>query len=75
MLKDAQGEIILEYKLQRREILAGMSILLVEQNARLVFKLSQMAYILEVGKIILEGSSENLVNNELVKKTYMGTKV
>jgi branched-chain amino acid transport system ATP-binding protein len=54
---------------------AGMSILLVEQNARLAFKLSQKAYILEVGKIILEGKSQDLVNNELVKQAYMGSKV
>ena len=50
----------------------GISILLVEQNCRLALKLSNRAYILELGKIALHGSSGELVDNELVKKYYLG---
>ncbi len=50
----------------------GISILLVEQNCRLAFKLAKRAYILELGKISLEGESEKLANDERVKKCYLG---
>ena len=52
----------------------GISIILVEQNARMAFKLAKRAYILEVGSIVLEGSTEELANSELVKKAYLGGK-
>jgi branched-chain amino acid transport system ATP-binding protein len=50
----------------------GVSIILVEQNTRLAFKLAQRGYILEVGSVVLEGSTEELANSELVKKAYLG---
>jgi len=50
----------------------GVSILLVEQNARLALKLASRAYILEVGSIVLEGNTEELADNEGVKKAYLG---
>lgn len=50
----------------------GVSIILVEQNTRLAFKLARRGYILEVGSIVLEGSTEELANSELVKKAYLG---
>ena len=50
----------------------GITILLVEQNAKLALGLSQRAYIMENGKIVLEGSSEELINNEDVKEFYLG---
>jgi branched-chain amino acid transport system ATP-binding protein len=50
----------------------GISILLVEQNCRLALKLSSRAYILELGKIALQGPSCELVDNELVKRCYLG---
>ena len=50
----------------------GISILLVEQNCRMALNLSKRAYILEVGSIALEGESSDLVDNELVKKSYLG---
>jgi branched-chain amino acid transport system ATP-binding protein len=50
----------------------GISILLVEQNSRLALKLSKRAYILELGKIAMEGNSTDLMNNEKVKKYYLG---
>ncbi len=50
----------------------GITILLVEQNARLALKVSSRAYIMENGKIVLEGSSQELSKNEDVKEFYLG---
>jgi branched-chain amino acid transport system ATP-binding protein len=50
----------------------GMSIILIEQNARMAFKLAQRAYILEVGNIILQGDARDLANDERVMKAYLG---
>jgi branched-chain amino acid transport system ATP-binding protein len=50
----------------------GMSILLVEQNARMALKLASRAYILEVGNIVLEGDAEALLEDESVKEAYLG---
>ena len=50
----------------------GITILLVEQNARLALKVSSRAYIMENGKIVLEGTSQELSNNEDVKEFYLG---
>lgn len=50
----------------------GTTILLVEQNANLALKYSNRGYILKNGYIDLEGNSEELFNNEDVKKAYLG---
>lgn len=50
----------------------GSTILLVEQNANLALKISHRAYILETGKISLEGPSEELLYDERVRKIYLG---
>jgi len=50
----------------------GTTILLVEQNARLALKFASRGYVLETGKIVLEGPSEDLLNNPDVKKAYLG---
>ena len=50
----------------------GITILLVEQNAKLALGLSKRAYIMENGKIVLEGNSNDLINNEDVKEFYLG---
>jgi branched-chain amino acid transport system ATP-binding protein len=52
----------------------GISILLVEQNARMALRLAKRAYVLELGTIVLEGDVAELINNELVKKAYLGGK-
>lgn len=52
----------------------GISILLVEQNARMALKLAKRAYILQVGSIVLQGRAEKLLNNEEVKQAYLGGK-
>jgi len=51
---------------------SGVSIILVEQNARLALKLSNKAYVLEVGSITLGGDARELANDERVKKAYLG---
>lgn len=50
----------------------GMTILLVEQNANMALKISHYGYALETGRIVLYDASENLLNNEMVKKAYLG---
>jgi branched-chain amino acid transport system ATP-binding protein len=50
----------------------GVSIILVEQNARMALRLSQRAYVLEVGQVVFEGDAKELANDEHVKKAYLG---
>ena len=50
----------------------GTSILLVEQNARLVLKISHRGYVLETGNLVLEGECSKLIDDERVKKAYLG---
>jgi branched-chain amino acid transport system ATP-binding protein len=50
----------------------GRTILLVEQNANLALKLADRTYLLELGKVVLEGKSVDLLNNPIVKKAYLG---
>jgi branched-chain amino acid transport system ATP-binding protein len=50
----------------------GTSILLVEQNARLALKFAQRGYVIENGKIVLEGASQALLRDPEVKKAYLG---
>jgi branched-chain amino acid transport system ATP-binding protein len=51
---------------------SGVTIVLVEQNARMALKLANRAYVLEVGSITLEGNSNDLLQDEHVKKAYLG---
>jgi branched-chain amino acid transport system ATP-binding protein len=50
----------------------GTTILLVEQNAKAALKLADRGYVLETGKVILEGSSDELFENAEVKRAYLG---
>ena len=50
----------------------GVSIILVEQNAQMALNLANRAYVLELGRIALEGDSKELVDNEDIKKLYLG---
>ncbi len=50
----------------------GVTVLLVEQNARAALKLSHRGYVLENGRIALEGRGEELLNNERVREAYLG---
>ena len=51
---------------------AGMSILLVEQNAVEALNLATRGYVLEEGRIVMEGSSSSLLNDERLRKAYLG---
>jgi branched-chain amino acid transport system ATP-binding protein len=51
---------------------AGKTILLVEQNANLGLKLADRTYVLELGKVVLEGKSADIMNNPIVKRAYLG---
>ena len=50
----------------------GTTILLVEQNAKKALSISDRAYVLETGKIVLSGDAKELMNNEQIKKAYLG---
>ena len=50
----------------------GLTIFLVEQNVRLALKIAQHGYVLESGKIVLDGSGDALLNNPKVLAAYMG---
>jgi branched-chain amino acid transport system ATP-binding protein len=50
----------------------GMSVLVVEQNANLALAHAARAYVLEVGNVVVEGTSEELRANESVRKSYLG---
>jgi branched-chain amino acid transport system ATP-binding protein len=50
----------------------GMAILLVEQNARIALNTADYAYILENGRVVLDGSAEQLKENEDIKEFYLG---
>ena len=50
----------------------GVTILLVEQNATRSLAISDRAYVLELGSIVLEGSGEELLESDMVKKAYLG---
>jgi branched-chain amino acid transport system ATP-binding protein len=50
----------------------GLTCLLVEQNVALSLKLAQRAYVLENGRIVLEGSGEELLGDARVRRAYLG---
>ena len=51
---------------------SGTTVLLVEQNAKKALEIADRAYVLETGKIVLSGGAKELMNNESVKKAYLG---
>ena len=51
---------------------AGTTVLLVEQNAKKALSIADRAYVLETGKITLQGDAKELMNDESVKKAYLG---
>lgn len=50
----------------------GTTVLLVEQNAKKALSIADRAYVLETGKIALSGDAKSLMNNDTVKKAYLG---
>jgi branched-chain amino acid transport system ATP-binding protein len=56
-----------------RELKAqGTTILLVEQNAQAALKLADRGYVLETGRIVLQGTGADLLEDESVRKAYLG---
>jgi branched-chain amino acid transport system ATP-binding protein len=55
-------------KLRHREV----TVLIIEQNATLALRHSDRGYVLETGRVALEGTSEGLLGNEHVRKAYLG---
>lgn len=51
---------------------SGTTILLVEQNATMALSIANRAYVLETGKIILEGNAKELIDNPMVREAYLG---
>jgi branched-chain amino acid transport system ATP-binding protein len=51
---------------------SGISVLLVEQNAGLVTKVSQKCYVIEVGRVVLEGDMKELMANDSVRRAFLG---
>jgi branched-chain amino acid transport system ATP-binding protein len=66
LLVDEVGRIIVDINRQ------GVGIILVEQNARMALSSASRAYVLETGKIVLEGDAKKLADDERVKKAYLG---
>ena len=50
----------------------GMTILMVEQNARLALRASDRAYVLSTGSVVLEGQAQDLLEDETIRKAYLG---
>lgn len=50
----------------------GVSVLLVEQNAKSALSLANRGYVLETGNIVLKGDARDLLNNDMVKNAYLG---
>lgn len=51
---------------------SGTTVLLVEQNAKKALSIADRAYVLETGKIVLEGKASELLENDAIKKAYLG---
>lgn len=56
----------------REVVKGGVTLLLVEQNAKLALQTCQRAYVIDGGRIALEGPAEELLHNEQVQKAYLG---
>jgi branched-chain amino acid transport system ATP-binding protein len=51
---------------------AGVAMLLVEQNAALALELAEEVYVLETGRVVLSGPSEDMKSNEAIRRSYLG---
>lgn len=60
------------FRLIRRINTEGVTIFLVEQNARIALTLASRSYVLETGRITMEGDTADLIDNEAVKRAYLG---
>lgn len=51
---------------------SGTTVLLVEQNAKMALSIADRAYVLETGKIVIEGNAKDLLNNDSIRAAYLG---
>jgi lipopolysaccharide export system ATP-binding protein len=65
-VEELQGEI-------RRLVASGVSILITDHNVERTLEVADKAYILDHGKVIAEGKPKDIIQNELVKKSYLGS--
>jgi branched-chain amino acid transport system ATP-binding protein len=56
----------------RRLKTSGMTILLVEQNVKEALEIADYGYVLQAGRLVLEGTKEELLSSDMVKKAYLG---
>ena len=61
------------FGLIRRIRESGVTVLLIEQNARMALKTADRGYVLETGSVILQDDSRSLLNNDEVRRAYLGT--
>ena len=52
---------------------AGVTILLVEQNAQMALRIADRAYVMETGKVTMSGNADDLLHNDAVRKAYLGS--
>ncbi len=64
--------VALIFKIVKTIAAEGTTILLVEQNAHMALKVANRAYVLEVGKIVLEGPAADLAKDDQIRKSYLG---
>ncbi|XOJ73549.1 ABC transporter ATP-binding protein [Candidatus Pelagibacter sp. Uisw_114] len=60
-------------KIFKNVVSEGISILFVEQNLRLALSMADRGYVLESGRLVISGKSNELINNEKVKKVFLGS--
>jgi len=60
------------FKIIRELNKTGLSVLLVEQNVKKALKITQRAYVIELGKIVHHGNSSDLLNSDEIRKSYLG---
>lgn len=60
------------FKIIQEVSAAGVTVLLVEQNAKKALSIADRAYVLETGNVVLEGKASELLNDESIKKAYLG---
>jgi branched-chain amino acid transport system ATP-binding protein len=52
---------------------SGVTILLIEQNVRMALELANRAYVVENGRIVKQGDSRNMLNDQHIREAYLGT--
>ena len=60
-------------KIFKNIVSEGISILFVEQNVRLALSMADRGYVLESGRLVINGKSDELINSEKVKKVFLGS--